>query len=55
MVAAGHYWEHDAPVRWPPPPLTIDEMHARCEVSFKGPRSMIYAPGLASFAGGIRP
>jgi len=23
--AVGRYWEHDAPVRWPPP-LTIDEM-----------------------------
>ena len=24
---SNHYWEHDAPVRWPPP-LSIDEMHA---------------------------
>ena len=26
-AALGHYWEHHAPIRWPPP-LTMDEMRA---------------------------
>lgn len=31
----GHYWEHDAPVSWPPP-LSIDEMRALVEQELPG-------------------
>lgn len=33
----GHYWEHDAPIHWPPP-LSIDEMRALAERELPGAR-----------------
>ena len=33
----GRYWEHDAPVRWPPP-LSIDETRALVERELPGAR-----------------
>ena len=33
----GHYWEHDAPIRWPPP-LSIAEMRALVERELPGAR-----------------
>jgi hypothetical protein len=34
-VATGRYWNHHAPIRWPPP-LTIDEMRALAESEMPG-------------------
>jgi SAM-dependent methyltransferase len=33
----GHYWEHNAPVRWPPP-MSIDEMRAIVDRELPGAR-----------------
>lgn len=33
--ALGHYWEHHAPIRWPPP-LTMNEMRALAESEMPG-------------------
>lgn len=33
--ALGHYWEHHAPIRWPPP-LTMNEMRALTESMMPG-------------------
>lgn len=33
--ALGHYWEHHAPIRWPPP-LTMTEMRALAESEMPG-------------------
>jgi hypothetical protein len=33
----GRYWEHDAPVCWPPP-MSIDEMRALVERELPGAR-----------------
>ena len=34
-VVAGQYWEHHAPIRWPPP-LTIDEMRTLAQAEMPG-------------------
>ena len=34
-VVTGRHWDHDAPIRWPPP-LTIDEMRMLAEVEMPG-------------------
>ena len=36
-VTRGHYWEHDAPMRWPPP-MSINEMRSLVERELPGAR-----------------